>query len=83
MKINHSAIRSAIKIIALTAFIASIIWRLSNLMRYGGSLDKASKQNDMDNDESYEDTDDEVEAVAPMATSSYYAESEESMESSN
>ncbi len=39
MKINHSAIRSVIKFTALAIFIASIMWRLYNLMKHGGTLE--------------------------------------------
>ena len=62
MKINHSAIRSVIKFTALALFIASIMWRLYNLMKHGGTLESqdtdprqtptpASDDDDEDEDE--------------------------------
>ena len=62
MKINHSAIRSVIKYTALTLFIASIMWRLYNLMKHGGTLespDENSPKPSTDDDEDQDDEDDD------------------------
>jgi hypothetical protein len=55
MKINHSAIRSSIKIIALIIFVSSIIWRLSNIMRFGGSVDNDTKITPVGSDDDVDD----------------------------
>lgn len=66
MKINHSAIRSVIKFTALALFIASIMWRLYNLMKHGGSLDsqdpKPTTSNDGDDDYDGDGDDDDDES---------------------
>jgi hypothetical protein len=58
MKINHSAIRGSIRFFVLTAFIASMLWRLYVIMKFGGTKDESQQAEDTDTD-SYEYTDDD------------------------
>ena len=52
MKINHSAIRGGIRFFVLTAFIASMIWRLYVIMKFGGTKvdDQSPTEEDSDDD---------------------------------
>lgn len=50
MKINHSAIRSVIRFVVLTAFVSSLMWRIYNIMKFGGKVEKTDP-NDVDRDD--------------------------------
>lgn len=78
MKVNHSAIRGGIRFFVLTAFIASMIWRLYVIMKFGGSkvVEKSpvddDDDDDNDNDNDYDGDDYPAEPALQTSTIKKY-----------